>query len=121
VESGFQDTLSGASIVIILLATVSLLLLVSAAVWYSAEAVGLNKSQQITAFFCGSQKSLATGLPLLSSVLAASPGVIDPAAALIPLMCYHPAQLVLAGWFSQRLLTKHATEETESSAASSKR
>jgi sodium/bile acid cotransporter 7 len=112
VESGFLDTLSGSALAVVVSATVSLLLLVSLAVWFSAGAVGLNKPQQITAFFCGSQKSLATGLPLLSSLLAASPAVIDPAAALIPLMCYHPAQLVLASWFSQRLIAKQAVPDS---------
>jgi sodium/bile acid cotransporter 7 len=105
VDSGFLDTLSPLAVVLILAATVTLLLLVSVVVWFSAQWIGLNAAQRITAFFCASQKSLATGLPLLSSVLTASPGVVDPAAALIPLMCYHPAQLVLAGWFSKRLAT----------------
>lgn len=108
VDSGFLDQLSGSAVAAVVAATVSLLLLVSVAVWYSAHMIGLNQAQQITAFFCGSQKSLATGLPLLSSVLAASSGALDPAAALIPLMCYHPAQLVVAGWFSQRLVLQQS-------------
>jgi sodium/bile acid cotransporter 7 len=55
-------------------------------------------------FFCASQKSLATGLPLASSILVAAPGVVDPATVLIPLLCYHPVQLVLAGWLSARFV-----------------
>ncbi|MEC7608944.1 MAG: bile acid:sodium symporter, partial [Verrucomicrobiota bacterium] len=60
----------------------------------------------ISAFFCSSQKSLATGLPLTTSILALVPGIVDAASVLIPLMCYHPAQLILAailsnGWGSK--------------------
>ncbi|RCL33837.1 MAG: hypothetical protein DBX01_05220 [Puniceicoccaceae bacterium] len=45
----------------------------------------------MTAFLCASQKSLATGLPLITSIMVATPWLVD-AAVIIPLLCYHPAR-----------------------------
>jgi len=100
VDSGFLDELSGGSILLVITSTVFVLLVVSWLVWWTSTWLKPTREQRITAFFCASQKSLATGLPLATSILAAAPGVVDAAAVLIPLMCYHPAQLVLAGFVS---------------------
>ena len=62
--------------------------------------LNLSEEQRISAFFCSSQKSIATGLPLITSILAFAPSVTDTASIIIPLMCYHPAQLILAGILS---------------------
>lgn len=97
VQSGFLERLQWSSIIVVILATACLLLLVSWLVWTSSRWLHVNSSQRISGFYCASQKSLATGLPLATSVLASAPGVVDPALVLIPLMCYHPMQLVLAG------------------------
>jgi len=102
VSSGFLDDLSGGSILLVITSTVAVLLVISRLVWWSSAWLKPTREQRITAFFCASQKSLATGLPLATSILAAAPGVVDAAAVLIPLMCYHPAQLVLAGFVSGR-------------------
>lgn len=102
VQSGFLEQLDAGLVAAVLGGTIALLLLVSGLVWWSAAWLKLSRPQRITAFFCASQKSLATGLPLATSILASAPGVVDTAAVLIPLMCYHPAQLVLAGILSGR-------------------
>jgi sodium/bile acid cotransporter 7 len=102
VSSGFLDQLGVGSMVAVITATVFLLGVVSAAVWGSSHLLRVDRSARISAFYCASQKSLATGLPLATSILAAAPDVVDPAAVLIPLMIYHPAQLVLAGFLSGR-------------------
>jgi sodium/bile acid cotransporter 7 len=100
VSSGFLDTLSGGDVLGVILSTVFVLMIVSSLVWWSSRLIQPTRAQRISAFFCASQKSLATGLPLATSILAAAPGVIDGAAVLIPLMCYHPSQLILAGFLS---------------------
>jgi len=105
VASGFLDRISGSDLVAILTGTILLLVLVGALVWHSAAWLRITRRERITAFFCASQKSLATGLPLATTLFAAAPGVIDSAAALIPLMCYHPLQLVLAGFLGGKWKT----------------
>jgi sodium/bile acid cotransporter 7 len=107
VSSGFLDKLSAGSILTVIGSTVFVLLLISQLVWWTSAWLKPTREQRITAFFCASQKSLATGLPLTASILAAAPGTVDAAAVLIPLMCYHPAQLVLAGFISNRFGKDH--------------
>lgn len=103
VSSGFLNGLSVGVLTAVLLGTVLLLLVTSALVWGSAAWLRVKRSQRIAAFYCASQKSLASGLPLASSILLAAPDVVDPAAVLIPLICFHPLQLVLSGVLSARL------------------
>ena len=102
VSSGFLIQLGLFSIFKVILITILILLFVSQFVWWSSSLFNLSKEQRISAFFCSSQKSLATGLPLTTSILALAPGIVDAASVLIPLMCYHPAQLILAGILSNR-------------------
>jgi sodium/bile acid cotransporter 7 len=102
VSFGFLNQLSLSSIVAVIASTVCVLLFVSRLVWWSSAWLQPTREQRITALFCASQKSLATGLPLATSILAAALGVVDAAAVLISLMCDHPAQLVLAGFVSGR-------------------
>lgn len=102
VRCGFLQTLPLRSLLGVLLCALTVLLMVSALVWHSAAWLRISRAQQIAAFFCASHKSLATGLPLASSLLLAAPGVLDPSSVLIPLLCYHPLQLLLAGWLAER-------------------
>lgn len=102
VSSGFLGQLTAGSILAVLFSALGVLLVVSLLVWSSSKWIQPTRAQRITAFFCASQKSLATGLPLATSILAAAPGAVDVATVLIPLMCYHPLQLVLAGILSAR-------------------
>ncbi|MEO0699517.1 MAG: bile acid:sodium symporter family protein [Pseudomonadota bacterium] len=64
-----------------------------------ARAAGLNDQEQITALFCGGTKSLATGAPMAQILFAGLPslGII-----MLPLLIYHPAQLVVGAALAQR-------------------
>jgi sodium/bile acid cotransporter 7 len=104
VNSGFLDGLSLGALLGVLVGVVSVMLVTSGLIWTSSAWLRVERSQRIAAFFCASQKSLASGLPLASSILLAAPGVVDPAMVLIPLICFHPLQLVLAGVLSARLV-----------------
>ena len=100
VSSGFLIQLGFITIFKVILLTVLILIFVSVLVWWSSDFLNVSKEQRISAFFCSSQKSIATGLPLTTSILAFAPSEIDTASIIIPLMCYHPAQLILAGILS---------------------
>ena len=102
VSSGFLIQLGFITIFKVILLTVFILILVSFLVWWSSIFLNVSKEERISAFFCSSQKSIATGLPLITSILAFAPSVTDTASIIIPLMCYHPAQLILAGILSGR-------------------
>lgn len=112
VSSGFLESISPADFISVLLGTLVLLVAVSASVWFSSVLIRPDDRERITAFFCASQKSIATGLPMATMIFAAIPEPINSAAALIPLMCYHPLQLVLAGFLSGNWSQKMAKEES---------
>lgn len=88
----------------LLLATTGLLLLVSGLVWFSSVLMKFNSGERLAAFFCASQKSLATGLPLAAAIFAAMPDTmsIQSGALLLPLIVFHPIQLVLAALLVER-------------------
>ena len=48
--------------------------------------------------FCGSQKSLVAGIPIASALFSGPTlGVI-----VLPIMLYHPMQLVVCAWLARR-------------------
>ncbi len=74
------------------LAGLNLVLMVAA--WAGAKLAGLDPGDRVAAVFCGPQKTLAMGVPLLTTVFADRPALLG--AALLPLMFYHPWQLMTA-------------------------
>ena len=59
---------------------------------------GSPTEDQIAIVFCGSKKSLASGLPLASVLLpAATAGVM-----VVPLMMFHQIQLIVCAWLARR-------------------
>jgi sodium/bile acid cotransporter 7 len=65
----------------------------------AARALGLSRADRIAAVFCGSKKTLASGVPMAKLMFGANPalGVI-----LLPIMIYHPLQLVVCGVLAER-------------------
>jgi solute carrier family 10 (sodium/bile acid cotransporter), member 7 len=60
---------------------------------------GFSVEDRIATVFCGSKKTIASGVPMAQLIFAADPrlGVI-----LLPLMIYHPMQLVICGVLAGR-------------------
>lgn len=83
-------------------AAVSLLLLGTALAltWWLGGALGFARPERIAALFCGSKKTLASGVPMARLIFGAQPGL---AVILLPIMIYHPLQLVVGGWLAGRL------------------
>jgi solute carrier family 10 (sodium/bile acid cotransporter), member 7 len=76
-----------------------LLALALLATAYAADAARLDAGGRITAMFCGSQKSLALGAGMAKMIFGAHPGM---GLILLPIMIYHPMQLVACGVLAQR-------------------
>ena len=75
-----------------------LLALVLVASTVLAKAFGFNQEDRITILFCGSKKSLATGVPMAQVLFAgASMGVL-----ILPLMLFHQIQLMVCAALAQR-------------------
>lgn len=76
--------------------------LIALLTWFTraaARRAGLGRDDQMAAVFCGSQKTIAAGVPMAKVIFGAHPalGVI-----LLPLMVYHGLQLLAGGWLAQR-------------------
>jgi sodium/bile acid cotransporter 7 len=62
------------------------------------KAFGFNQEDRITILFCGSKKSLATGVPMAQVLFAGSTiGVL-----ILPLMLFHQIQLMICAVLAQR-------------------
>jgi solute carrier family 10 (sodium/bile acid cotransporter), member 7 len=59
---------------------------------------GFNKADEITIVFCGSKKSLASGIPMAKVLFA--PQVVG--AIVLPLMLFHQIQLMVCAVLAQR-------------------
>jgi len=74
---------------------------------WSSRALGFDKADEITIVFCGSKKSLASGIPM-AKVLFASHAV---GAIVLPLMLFHQMQLMVCAVLAQRYARRPETED----------
>ena len=65
---------------------------------FLSRRLGFHKADEITIVFCGSKKSLASGVPM-AKVLFAAPAV---GAIVLPLMVFHQMQLMVCAVLAQR-------------------
>jgi sodium/bile acid cotransporter 7 len=86
-------------IVFVLGVCVALFTLVMILTAAASRALGFAREDRIAAMFCGSKKTLASGVPMAKLIFGAHPGI---ALILLPIMIYHPLQLVICGALAQR-------------------
>lgn len=103
VQSGGLDGLPAGKLAGVAGLTGAILFLVSGLVWWSAGVLRIDRKGRIAAFYCASQKSLATGVPLAATIIAASGRTADSALLLLPLLVYHPFQLLFASLLQSQL------------------
>lgn len=63
-----------------------------------AKALGMPLEDRIAAVFCGSKKTLASGVPMAHLIFGANPAI---GLILLPIMIYHPLQLAVGGVLAQ--------------------
>ena len=74
-----------------------------------ARRLGFDKADEITIVFCGSKKSLASGVPMAKVIFAAS--AVGP--IVLPLMLFHQMQLMVCAVLAQRY-ARRPVEATDS-------
>lgn len=77
----------------------------------ACRALHFETEDRIAAIFCGSQKTLASGVPMAQLIFAGHPGI---GVILLPIMIYHALQLVLSGGLAGRWAARPATIVAES-------
>ena len=65
----------------------------------AARGLGFAREDRIAAMFCGSKKTLASGVPMAKLIFGAHPAL---GLILLPIMIYHPLQLIICGVLAQR-------------------
>lgn len=99
VKRGVWSGQGWATVGLSLVAATVLFTLVFWVVAWACGRLGFSAEDRIAAVFCGSKKSLAAGVPMAQLIFAgdARLGVI-----LLPLLIYHPLQLVICGVLAGR-------------------
>ncbi|MCW3837410.1 bile acid:sodium symporter family protein [Sphingomonas canadensis] len=99
VVAGIWQQLSAADLALVLLVCLVILAIVLGATWGVARAMGLPREDAIVLLFCGSKKSLVSGVPMA--------GVLFPAAqvgmVILPMMLFHQLQLIACALIARRL------------------
>ena len=65
--------------------------------------MGLTRPDRVVLLFCGSKKSLATGVPIASTLFPAA--VLGP--VLLPVMLFHQLQLIVCAFIAQHLARRN--------------
>jgi solute carrier family 10 (sodium/bile acid cotransporter), member 7 len=98
VNEGIWHTISLQTLGGLLVVNVVLLALALGLTAFASKRLGFNRADQITIIFCGSKKSLASGIPM-AKVIFASHAV---GAVVLPLMLFHQIQLMTCAVLAQR-------------------
>ncbi len=80
---------------------------------WTATRLGFDRADRIAIQFCGSKKSLATGLPMAAVIFGSAAGTI-----IVPLMIFHQIQLMICAVYAAKW-GKEYEQETGSSSGSS--
>jgi len=98
VIAGLWHRVSGFDLAMLLLVCSVVLAAVLAATWAAGRVLGLAREDQIVLIFCGSKKSLVSGVPMA--------GVLFPPATvglvILPLMLFHQIQLIACALIARR-------------------
>lgn len=85
--------------------------LVVALLWltrFTAQRLGFSRPDQIAIQFCGTKKSLATGLPMAAIIF--SGGAVG--AIVLPLMIFHQVQLMICAWLAAHYARRQDSAQT---------
>jgi sodium/bile acid cotransporter 7 len=96
--SGIWQQVDAAGLLVVALADAAILGLVLCITAVSARQLGFDKADEIVIVFCGSKKSLASGIPMANILFPGHPvGLL-----VLPLMLFHQIQLFACAALAQR-------------------
>jgi solute carrier family 10 (sodium/bile acid cotransporter), member 7 len=111
VNQGIWHQLDAASLGTLLLVDAAMLAAVLSLTTLASRLLGFSRGDEIVAVFCGSKKSLASGLPMATVLFAGqSAGLI-----VMPLMLFHQVQLMACAAMARRYAAR--TEAADLAAA----
>ena len=90
-----------------LLLTLAIVISVKVSDW-----LGFSMEDRIAAIFCGSKKTLASGVPMAKLIFGANPAL---GMIVLPIMFYHPWQLLVCSIMAGRFANRFNTQVPETS------
>jgi solute carrier family 10 (sodium/bile acid cotransporter), member 7 len=112
--SGLWREFSLGALATMLAVDVVLLIFVLAATTWGSRALGFGREDEIAIVFCGSKKSLASGVPMANVIFAGQPIL---GAIVLPVMIFHQIQLMACAWLARRYATRHQRDVIPDAAA----
>lgn len=113
VNEGLWQTFSIHDIGVVIALDILLLVIVLTITMFGSRLLGFNKEDEITITFCGSKKSLASGVPMAGAIFAGQ----SIGALVLPLMLFHQIQLMACAVIAQRYAAKRIAREAQAEAA----
>lgn len=103
VIEGIWSQVSLETLIYLIFVCCILLAIVMLLIHFTSKKLGFNEADQITILFCGSKKTLASGVPMAKIIFAGQPfGLI-----LLPLMLFHQIQLITCGIIASHFAKKN--------------
>ncbi|TKT82897.1 bile acid:sodium symporter family protein [Aquamicrobium sp. LC103] len=99
VAAGLWRTLPVGALALAAILCVALLAAILAFTTFGARRLGFSRGDEIAAVFCGSKKSLASGLPLAQVLFAGAPGF---GMIVLPIMLYNQIQIIVGAMLARR-------------------
>lgn len=102
VTEGLWRTISISDLVMLIAIDIILLAIVLTATMFGSRWAGFSREDEIAITFCGSKKSLASGVPIATIVFAGQ----SIGSIMLPLMLFHQIQLMACAVIAQRYANK---------------
>lgn len=88
-------------LLIVFIITAAMLVIVTGLVLFAIRVLKFDRATSVSALFCASQKTLAAGVPMAQSIFAQQNN-LELGIILLPILIYHPLQIVLGGYLVNR-------------------
>ena len=107
-KQGVWSGQGGSTVAVTVAGSAALFFIVLRATTWASDALGFSPGDRAAAVFCGSKKTLASGVPMAQLIFGAHPGL---GLVLLPIMIYHPLQLVVCGALAGRWAREKSEKE----------
>ncbi len=107
-KQGVWSGQGGWTVAVTVAGSAALFFIVLRATTWASDALGFSPGDRAAAVFCGSKKTLASGVPMAQLIFGAHPGL---SLVLLPIMIYHPLQLVVCGALAGRWAREKSEKE----------
>jgi sodium/bile acid cotransporter 7 len=105
--SGMWSHIPASSLLVVAIVDAALLATMMASTVLAARRLGFAREDEIAIVFCGSKKSLVTGIPMANALFAgASLGLV-----VLPLMIFHQLQLMACATLARRYALGRSARE----------